>query len=212
MSNPLLCRRISRLKDDVDRFKNVVCAYEMTDAAIYPENFQSLGLEVAMKAEALACSARNIVSVYPAGNRKRMLQAVADTQGIEIRKYCEGYEIILPGLMPKRKSRNNVSFILEPLSYALEQFFREHQPERLDYALVWFIYEYREDTPARHIRDYDNLESKEVLDVINAFLLVDDGGDFCELHYSTSRGESDRTRIIITKNISQFPCLKNELY
>lgn len=208
MSNPLLCQRLNRLKDDVMRFKNAVCAYETTDAAKYPENFESLGLEVTMKAEAIACSTRNIVSIFPAGGRKRILQAVADTQGIKVSKWKDGYEIIMPGLMTKRDSRNNVEFILEPLSYALDQFTHEHPAERLEQALIWFIYEYGEDTPARHIRDFDNLEAKEVLDVINAFFLIDDGGDFCQLHYSTSRGESDRTRIIISPDMGFIPCPK----
>lgn len=201
MSNPLLGHRINRLKDDVDRFKNVVCAYETTDAAIYPDNFQSLGIEVAMKAEALACSARNIVSAYPVQSRKYTMHAVADAQGIRISRDHEGYEIILPGLMTRRDSRYNVTFLMEPLSFALEQYFQEHYAERFENVLIWFIYEYEKDTPIRHIRDYDNLESKGVLDILNAFFLTDDSGDFCELRYSTRRADHERTRIMIRPNI-----------
>lgn len=207
MSNhPLLCNRINRLKDDVTRFKNVVCAYETTDSARYPENFAKLGMEVAMKAEAIACSARDIVSVFPSEGRKRTLQAAADAQGIKVVKQPFGYEIEMPGLMTKRDGRNNAEFILEPLSYALERFAGEEIIERYDQALIWFIYEYASDTPARHIRDYDNIEAKEVLDVVNAFFLLDDGGDFCQLHYSTLRGERDCTRIIISPDISLISC------
>ena len=178
MSNPLLGHRINRLKDDVDRFKNVVCAYETTDAAIYPDNFQRLGIEVAMKAEALA-----------------------DAQGIKISRNQDGYEIILPGLMTRRDSRYNVTFLMEPLSFALEQYFQEHYAERFENVLIWFIYEYEKNTPIRHIRDYDNLESKGVLDILNAFFLTDDSGDFCELRYSTRRADHERTRIMIRPNI-----------
>ena len=86
MSDMMLCNRLNRLKDDVVRFKNAICAYETTDAARYPENFESLGMDMVLKAEAIACSTRNIVSIYPAHSRKHMLSTATDAQGIEVRK------------------------------------------------------------------------------------------------------------------------------
>lgn len=210
MSNVFVKQRVNRLNEDVERFKNAIFAYAMTDAVRYPDNFESMGLEVAMKAEALACSTRNIVSIYPSGTRNKVLQAATDAQGIQVGKTNTGYEIVMPGLMPKRGSRNTVTFLIEPLSFAIREFSEEHFIERYDHATIWFIYEYGEDTPARHIRDYDNLEAKEVLDVINTFFLVDDSGEHCELHYSTRRGLKDCTRIIISEDIGLFSCPKNE--
>ena len=211
MSNhPFLFDRINRLKADVARFQYVIYAYETTDYSRYPENFEKLGLEVAMKAEAIACSTRDIVSTLPSIGKKRTLLAAADAQGIKIEKRPFGYEIVMPGLMTKRDDRSNVPFLLEPLSYALDEFARKEMIERYDKALIWFIYEYADDTPARHIRDYDNIESKEVLDMINAFFLLDDGGDFCQLHYSSCRGERDCTRIIISPDICLISCLDRE--
>lgn len=208
MNRTVFYQRMHRLKGDMARLQNVICAYETTDAARYPENFENLGMDAAMKAEAIACSMRNIASVFPANSRNKVLNTVADAQGIEVRKKEHGYEIVMPWLMPKRNGRNQVEFILEPLSYALEQFISGYPVERLEQALIWFIYEYSEETPARHVRDYDNIEAKEVLDVINAFFLVDDGGDFCQLHYSTRRGKRDCTRVIISENIGLFACPK----
>ena len=51
--SPNLYDRTNRLKDDIIRLKNAVCAYEMTDAARYPENFEDLGMDIAMRAEAI---------------------------------------------------------------------------------------------------------------------------------------------------------------
>lgn len=211
MSDMMLCNRLNRLKDDVVRFKNAICAYETTDAARYPENFESLGMDMVLKAEAIACSTRNIVSIYPAHSRKHMLSTATDAQGIEVKNTKTGYEIVIPGLMPKRNSRHNVQFILEPLSYALEQFCNRCYVERMDKALIWYVYEYSEDTPARHIRDYDNLEAKEVLDMINAYFLIDDSGEHCELHYSTRRGNRECTRIIISSDIDLISYPKMEV-
>lgn len=206
MNSVVFHRRLNRLKDDVVRFQNAICAYETTDAARYPENFEKLGLDLAMRVEAIACSTRNIASIFSADSRKRLLRTVSEAQGIAVCQNQYGYEIRIPYLMTKRSSRKNAVFLLEPLSFALEEFAAKHPIRRLEHALVWYIYEYAEGTPARHIRDYDNIEAKEVLDVINAFFLLDDGGAFCELHYSTRRGKRDCTRVIISPDICLFSC------
>ena len=39
----------------------------------------------------------------------------------------------------------------------------------MEQAFICYTYEYAKGIPVRGIRDYDNLEAKEVLDVINAF-------------------------------------------
>lgn len=169
---PNLYDRTNRLKDDILRLKNAVCAYEMTDAARYPENFEDLGMDIAMRAEAIACTARNLVGTYPASSRKRMLHTVTDAQGIEVMETEMGYEIIIPQLLPKRKGRQNVVFLLEPLLFALECFCQEKEIRRMEQAFICYTYEYAKGIPVRSIRDYDNLEAKEVLDVINAFFFI----------------------------------------
>ena len=202
--SPNLYDRTNRLKDDIIRLKNAVCAYEMTDAARYPENFEDLGIDIAMRAEAIACTARNLVGTYPASSRKHMMQAVTDAQGIEVVETKQGYEIIIPQLLPKRKGRHNAAFLLEPLSFALESFCRENEICRMEQAFICYTYEYAKGIPVRGIRDYDNLEAKEVLDVINAFFLLDDSGAFCELHYSTMVGKKNCTHIEIKRKDGQM--------
>ena len=47
-----------------------------------------------------------------------------------------------------------------------------------------------------------------VVDIINSFFLLDDGGAFCELHYSTRRGNRNGTRVIISSDIGLVSCQK----
>ena len=211
MSNVLISDWLNQLKTEVEQLQRVIYAYEVTDMGRYPMNFESLGMDMVLKAEAIACSVRNIVCKYPSCTRERMLAKAIDAQGIEVFKTSLGYEILIPGLMPKRNRRNNCKFLLEPLSYALKEFFKNHTVERLEKALVWYVYEYDENMSARHIRDYDNLEAKEVLDVVNTFFLIDDSGEFCELHYSTKRGEKNCTHIIISPEVGLFSYPETEV-
>ena len=63
--NHLLSRqRLNHLREDALRFQNTLCAYETTDAVRYPENFEKLGLDMVRQAESIACSTRNIVSIF----------------------------------------------------------------------------------------------------------------------------------------------------
>jgi len=208
MNRLLFRQRLNHLHEDALRFQNTLCAYETTDAVRYPENFERLGLDMARQAESIACSTRNIVSIFQMNGREQVQSCAAEAQGITVKEQSYGYEVILPHLMPKRSHRNHTVFLLEPLTYALKEFTAVHPICRLEYALIWFIYEYTEDTPIHCIRDYDNIETKEVLDIINSFFLLDDGGAFCELHYSTRRGNRNGTRVIISSDIGLVSCQK----
>lgn len=209
--NYKLLDQTRRIKDELIRLQNAVNAYEMTDVARYPENFEDLGMDIAMRAEAIACSARSLVGTYPRSSRKRMLHTVTQAQGIKVTETEVGYEIVIPQLLPKRRGRYNATFILEPLAFALEEFCHGKKITRLERALICYTYVYMEGTPARCIRDYDNLEAKEVLDVINAFFLLDDSGSFCELHYRTEIGERNCTHIEIRRNTGQIRCPEENL-
>ena len=45
------------------------------------------------------------------------------------------------------------------------------------------------DVPERRIRDYDNLELKQFLDVAASFILTDDNGLLCDAYNTTELGE-----------------------
>ena len=63
---------------------------------------------------------------------------------------------------------------------------------------------YHSDLPERRVRDYDNLEVKQYLDAVAAWLLIDDGGLLCDVHHTTELGEADCTRMFIMDS-SRFP-------
>ena len=50
----------------------------------------------------------------------------------------------------------------------------------------------------------NNLEFKQILDVISTYVLIDDSGQFCDLHHMTELGEEDHTVIHVMEQ-SAFP-------
>lgn len=58
--------------------------------------------------------------------------------------------------------------------------------------------------PSDIIRDYDNLELKQFLDVAASFILTDDNGLLCDAYNTTELGEEDCTRLFLMDS-TQFP-------
>ena len=126
MNRLLFRQRLNHLREDALRFQDTLCAYETTDAVRYPGIFEKLGLDMARQAESIACSTRNIVSVFQMNGREQVQSCAAEAQGITVKEQPYGYEVILPHLMPKRNHRNHTVFLLEPLTYALKEFTAVH--------------------------------------------------------------------------------------
>ena len=60
------------------------------------------------------------------------------------------------------------------------------------------------DVPERRIRDYDNLELKQCLDVAASFILTDDNGLLCDAYNTTELGDEDCTRLFLM-GCARFP-------
>jgi len=104
---------------------------------------------------------------------------------LRIAVYCKTdglVDITVPCLIPGRKKKPT-EFIIAPLYAALEGFIRERPPgqpfQRFGNCVIWIthVYDKALHSNARK-RDYDNIEVKGIIDVINAFLLTDDNGFF----------------------------------
>jgi len=51
--------------------------------------------------------------------------------------------------------------------------------------------------PQRHVRDNDNLEIRDILNMINTYLLTDDSGLLCDVFLTAEIGETDITQIFV---------------
>ena len=72
------------------------------------------------------------------------------------------------------------------------------------HCVVCFSHIYAQELPERRIRDYDNLELKQFLDVAASFILTDDNGLLCDAYNTTELGEEDCTRLFLMDS-TQFP-------
>ena len=112
-------------------------------------------------------------------------------QGIEISENGGILEIKLPCLLPKRRQRQSTEFLLDPFTSALSDYAAHHTMPQFQHCVVCFSHIYAQELPERRIRDYDNLELKQFLDVAASFILTDDNGLLCDAYNTTELGEED---------------------
>lgn len=204
MDRAVLSQRITSILSDLNRLTNTLYALNMTDIQRYPENYEVLSTDAALRAEKITCRLRHLIYSTTNIKKEEYLSSATVMQGIEIKYENEILEITLPCLLPKRKQKQGTEFLLDPFTAAISQYAKTHTMPKMQHCVVCFSHVYNRDLPERRIRDYDNLELKQYLDVAASFILTDDSGLLCDAYNTTEFGDEDCTRILIMDS-ARFP-------
>ena len=204
MDRVTLSQSITSILSDLNRLTNTLYAMNMSDVQRYPENYEVLSNDAALRAETITCRLRHLIYSTTQITKHEYLVSAAEIQGIEIRCEDDIWEIKLPGLAPKRRKQYRAEFLLDPFTAALEQYAQTHTMPIFQHCVVCFAHIYKRDTPERRIRDYDNLELKQYLDVAASFIMTDDSGLLCDAYNTTELGNEDCLRIFIMES-GRFP-------
>ena len=204
MNRAELSKRVTAILTEITRMTNTLYAINMADVQRYPENYAILARDAANRSEAIACRMRHLLYETNSMKKRDYLLSAADAQNVSIVYHDEVLEITLPSLMPKRKRSQYPEFLLDPFTAALSQYTAEHALPQFSSCVVCFCQIYDRSLPERRIRDYDNVEFKQLLDVAAAYVLVDDSGQLCELHCRTELGGEDCTKLFIMSE-ERFP-------
>jgi len=204
MERKIITRRISEIKGDISRLSNALYAMDTTDIQRYPDNYELLSVDAALRGEKIACKLRHLLYASTNAPKGLYLLSASAAHGIQIRNEGGIIEITLPCLFPKRKRKLDSEFLLDPLYYALDKYIEERPVNKYRHCVVCFSHIYDRELPMRRIRDYDNIEIKQILDIVTAFLMVDDGGALCDAYSSTELGDTDCSKISVMEK-SRFP-------
>ncbi|MDD2980516.1 MAG: DUF6100 family protein [Hespellia sp.] len=204
MDSKELLLRVNSIEEGLDKLKNLVYAMKMTDLHKYPANYAELSTDAALRAERMTCQLRNLIYASDVIPKTVYMEQAAKAQDIQIQATDQILTIQLPGLLPKRKFHTNTAFLNEPIHYALKAYLQKNARPVYKSCVVCFVLVYNEKLPLRRIRDYDNLEFKQILDTISPFVLQDDSGLYCDSFHTTMLGDSDYTLMHIMDK-SRFP-------
>jgi len=197
LDRQIINKRITGITNDIEKLLRTLRAMENTDLTEYPENYELLSTDAALRAELITCRLRNLIYSTTGVKKSEYLASAGVVQGIEIK--CEDgvLEIVLPCLLPKKKQRKSTEFLIDPLYFTLSSYVNNHNIPHFKECVVCFSHVYDKKLSSRRIRDYDNLELKQILDVVCAFVMEDDTGLLCDAYNTTELGDSDCTRITI---------------
>ena len=194
-------RHLNTVRKEMEQETNEQCLLMQED---YPDNYEVLSTDAALRAEKIACRLRHLIYSSTTIRKGDYLTSAGIVHGIEV-VYEDGVlEVTLPGLLPKRKQRQNTEFLLDPFYFSLEQYAKEHPMPHFSDCVVCFTQVYDQCLPTRRIRDYDNLEEKQLLDVLSTFVMADDTGLLCDAYNTAALGEKDCTRISVMEK-KRFP-------
>lgn len=200
MNRVIVSERITSILSDISRLTNALYAMNMTDIQRYPDNYEVLSTDAALRAERIACRLRHLI--YASTSVKKPEYLASASTVLEVAAHYEDgiMEITLPSLLPKRKQHQAGEFLLDPVQAALSQYAQNHPLPRFQHCVVCFSHIYCRNLPDRRVRDYDNVELKQLLDVIASFIMVDDSGLWCDAYNTTELGDTDCTRISVMDN------------
>ena len=170
---------------------------DKTDIETYPENYEMLSTDAALRSELITCKVRHLIYSSTGLKKAQYLTAAGIVLGIGITCQNDLLEITLPCLLPKRKQRQSTEFLIDPIYFTLSQYADSHVLPKFEHCVVCFSHIYSQELPLRRVRDYDNLELKQLLDVISTFVMEDDTGLLCDAYNTTEIGENDCTRITV---------------
>lgn len=204
MNNKTIYERLQMIEDEIQRLNNTLFALKTTDIKVYGKRYEELSTGAALRSERITCQLRNLVFTVSSGEKSDYLKQAADAQGIQVSCPEQILTITLPGLLPKRKVRTTTAFLHEPLNLALQTYILKHPIQLYKNCVVCFSQIYDQNLSLQRIRDYDNLEFKQILDTIAAYVLVDDNGLFCDSYHTTELGSHDHTVVSIMER-ETFP-------
>ena len=193
MNRSAVSQRISSILNDIQRLQSALYAMNATDIQRYPDNYEVLSTDAALRAETVACRLRHLLYVTTGVRKSEYLTSAAETQGVEIRQRGGIVEITLPCLLPKRKQSHSTEYLIDPLTAALERYVMGHAVQRFRRCTICFSHNYSRENPERRVRDYDNLEVKQILDAV-----------LCDVYHTTKLADMDCTRIFVM-DTSRFP-------
>lgn len=204
MERQVIFKRINGILDELSRLQSTLYGMSMTDIQRYPENYETLSADAVLRGEQIVCRLRHLIYISTTIKKTEYMKSAAVMQGLRIENADGIIGITFPSLMPKRKQWQSTEFLIDPLYFALEDYAKQHRPQKFKECAVCFVNVYARELPSRRIRDYDNMELKQVLDVAATFFLSDDSGQLCDAYHTTELGESDCTHIFLMDK-SIFP-------
>lgn len=147
--------------------------------------------------EVNAVKLRTLASRAIRAKNQKLNEVISDAQGISVEEEHRWIKIVVPAILPHRNQYDNMLFTTRPLRHSLVQFQRENPMERFGECVICIVHKYDEALGVNRVRDYDNIETKRYLDVIESVMLTNDSGLLCSVLQTTQMSDRDCTEFYL---------------
>ena len=162
-----------------------------------PEQFIETAKSAALLSERSTAQLRNFLFTVCGGMPLDYYLQAAEMQGIRVDMTDGILSVRLPALLPKKTRTEGFKFLQSALHAVLKQYAGQQNLPHFHECTVCVEHIYDRCLPVKAVRDYDNLEMKEVLDIIALYCMTDDTGALCNQFQTTRFADSSCTIISI---------------
>ena len=201
MDRATLSQRIESILNEITRLSNTLYAMDNTNIQRHSDNYEMLSTEAALRGEVIACRLRHLIYETTTIRKAEYLTSAGVMQGISVIEKDGILEITLPCLLPKKSKKHSCEYLTDPIYYTLSKYAQTHTLPKFRHCVVCFSHIYSRELSPNRVRDYDNLELKQLLDVIATFVMEDDTGLLCDAYNTTEIGDSDCTRVSVMDRV-----------
>jgi len=187
---------IRSLRESAEGFDSASRAlYEIADAMerIPRLNASERIMSVVRCAEQSAVRLRSAAARAHPGGSPAFYRELGSVLGVEVAEETKWIRIRVPAVLPHKKEREATDYIVRPLRTSLIHFQRATPIPRFRDCVIAIVHSYDGALSLQRIRDYDNVETKRYLDVIEAAFLTNDTGLLCSVVQTTEVADRDCT-------------------
>ena len=197
MNQLALSNRVQKIALLLSRMEKTVSSLNSMDPELFPQEYLDLSTQAALLSERITCYLRNIVYATSCGTRAEYLQRAASVQGIKIIYDANIIMVELPALLSKKQGPHSSQIIMDPLNTALEIFVQPKHIPRFRECTICILHIYDNHLNENIYFDYDNKQSKQLIDTIATHMLIDDNATLCDLYQTAVASDRDCTRVYI---------------
>ena len=162
-----------------------------------PEQFIKTAKSAALLSERSTAQLRNFLFTVCGGMPQDYYLQAAEMQGIRLNVDDDILSVRLPALLLKKTRTEGFKFLQPAIHAALKQYAEQQNLPHFCECTICIEHIYARCLPIKAVRDYDNLEMKEVLDIIALYCMTDDTGALCDQFQTTRFADSSCTIISV---------------
>ena len=211
MDNPKYIQVMRQVASDFDGISHELFQVASDLERMDQYNPQQKLFSLVRSAEVSSVTLRNLTARTVRDDTAPFYCEVADLLGIKVEETHDWLKISVPAILPKRNQRDNQAFLTRPLRYAIMDYLKENPMERFGSCAICIVHNYDAALGKRRIRDYDNIETKRYLDVIESMLLTNDSGLLCTVLQATRMSDRDSAEFYLMRPETLSSWAKNHI-